>query len=124
MQAGLPLEVAKGSRTAVYAAVFNHDYERIQLRDPLDVPFHHMTGAGHALLSNRLSYFFDLHGPSVTLDTGCSGSMIALHLACQSIRIGEADQALVGAANLILDPTMMDPMSTLRQAKAKANSSG
>lgn len=115
MKAGLSLEKVNGSRTAVYTSVFNHDYERIQLQDPLDVPFYHMTGVGHAILSNRLSYFFDLLGPSVTLDTGCSGSMVALHLACQSIQIKEADQALVGAPNLILDPAMMDPMSTLRQ---------
>ena len=118
MTADLSLETAKRSRTAVYAAVFNHDYERIQLRDPLNVPFYHMTEAGHALLSNRLSYFFDLKDPSVTINTDCSSNMMALHLTCQSMRSEEVDQALVRAAYLILNPAMMTPMSTLRKVKS------
>lgn len=45
-------------------------------------------------MANRISYFFNLHGPSVTVDTGCSGSLVSVHLAAQTIRSGES--SLVG----------------------------
>ena len=48
------------------------------------------TGTGTAMLSNRISWFFDLHGPSLTLDTACSSSLYALHLAVQGLRSGES----------------------------------
>jgi acyl transferase domain-containing protein len=65
------------------------------------------------MLANRVSYFFDLRGPSITLDTACSSGLIALHEACKSIRHGEVTQALVGGANLILDPDQADVMSSM-----------
>jgi acyl transferase domain-containing protein len=65
------------------------------------------------MLANRVSYFFDLHGPSITLDTACSSGLVALHQACQAIRIGEVKQALVGGANLILDPDQTTVMSSM-----------
>lgn len=59
------------------------------------MPFYQATSSGHsrAIISNRLSYFFDLRGPSATIDTACSASLVALHLACQSLRSGESEQA-------------------------------
>jgi acyl transferase domain-containing protein len=108
------MESLPGSDTGVYVGVFNKDYERIIMRDPENVPFYHATGCGEAVLSNRISYFFDLKGPSMTLDTGCSGSLVALHQACQSIRAGECRQAIVGGTNLMLDPEMMTTMSNLK----------
>ena len=72
------------------------------------------TGTGIAIQANRLSHFFDLKGPSLTLDTGCSASLVAFHLACQSILTGESEQAIVGGANLILDPQVMIMMSMLK----------
>jgi acyl transferase domain-containing protein len=65
------------------------------------------------MLANRVSYFFDLHGPSITLDTACSSGLVALHQACQAIRAGEVTQALVGGANLILDPDQTTVMSSM-----------
>lgn len=41
-------------------------------------------------MANRISYYFNLHGPSMTLDTGCSGSLVSVHLAAQSLRSGES----------------------------------
>jgi acyl transferase domain-containing protein len=64
-----------------------------------------------ALIANRISHFFDLRGPSITLDTCCSGSMIALHQACQSIKSGESTMAIVAAATFILDPLPMVGMT-------------
>jgi acyl transferase domain-containing protein len=65
------------------------------------------------MLANRVSYFFDLHGPSITLDTACSSGLVAMHEACKSIRNGEVTQALVGGANLILDPEQTAVMSSM-----------
>jgi acyl transferase domain-containing protein len=62
------------------------------------------------MLSNRLSYYFNLKGPSVTMDTACSASLVALHLAAQSIKAGECKQAVVGGVNVMLNHDMMITM--------------
>lgn len=64
-------------------------------------------------LSNRLSYTFDLKGPSLTIDTACASSLSALHLACQSLQAGECNLALLGAANLILHPRQLSELCDL-----------
>lgn len=112
--AGIPLKHIQGSDTAVYVAVFSHDYEHMMFKDVNDMAKYHMMGTGQAILSNRVSHVFDLRGPSMTIDTGCSGSMVALHHACQSLRTGESSLALVGGSNLILSPDQMIPMTALR----------
>ncbi|KAL9122551.1 MAG: hypothetical protein Q9187_000894 [Circinaria calcarea] len=111
--AGIPAEAVRGSKTAVYNAMFTRDYDRNIYKDPSDIPKYQTTGSGEAIISNRISYIFDLRGPSMTLDTGCSGSMVALHLACQSLRTGESDMAVVSGVNLILNPDHMFGMSNL-----------
>ena len=68
------------------------DYERLSQADIYDLPLNAASGTSRAMLSNRLSWFFNLAGPSLTLDTACSSSLYALHLACQSIRTGESQQ--------------------------------
>lgn len=76
----------------------------MQHRDPEYPPQYSVTGSGLAMLSNRLSYIFNLKGPSVTLDTACSSSLYALHLACSAILAGDCEAAVVAGANLILTP--------------------
>lgn len=111
--AGIPIEQIRGSDTAVYAAMFTRDYDRNIYKDPFEIPRYHTTGCGEAILSNRISYVFHLKGPSMTLDTGCSGSMVALHQACQSLRVGECSTALACGVSLILNPDHMIGMSNL-----------
>ncbi|KAI1494570.1 polyketide synthase [Biscogniauxia mediterranea] len=111
--AGWPRETYAGSNCAVYAAMFTTDYDRNLYKDPLDLPVYYITGTEKAILANRISHVFDLHGPSLSLDTGCSGGMVALHQACQSLRDGESDTALVAAANLTLGPDHHIGMSNL-----------
>ncbi|KAK1966752.1 putative hybrid NRPS/PKS enzyme [Colletotrichum sublineola] len=102
--AGLSLQGMKGSSTSVYVGIMSADYTETQLRDPESVSQYWVTGSSRALTSNRLSYFFDWRGPSMTIDTACSSSMAALHLAVQSLRNGECQVSCVAGANLLLAP--------------------
>ena len=110
---GISLEKVAGSKTAVFIGVFSDDYSNMMLSDPESLPSHHVTGTGKAIFANRISYCFDLKGPSLALDTGCSASLVALHQACHSIRSGESEQAIVGGVNLILSPKTMMSLSGL-----------
>lgn len=65
------------------------------------------------MVSNRISHFFDLSGSSVTVDTGCSTGLTALHMGCQSIRTGESKMSIVGGANIMLNPDMFISMSSI-----------
>jgi phthiocerol/phenolphthiocerol synthesis type-I polyketide synthase C len=92
------------SRTGVYVGASWHDYEIVRRQRGARATQH--TGVGNALdvIAARLSYFFQLKGPSLTVETGCSSSLVALHLACQALRTGEIEGAFVGGVNLILAP--------------------
>ncbi|KAL9045279.1 MAG: hypothetical protein Q9214_001655, partial [Letrouitia sp. 1 TL-2023] len=102
--AGMSMESIAGSNTSVYVGSSSRDYEALLFRDP-EVPAKYVgTGIGTALLANRISWFYDLRGPSVALDTACSSGLTAVHLACQSLRSHESRMALAGGCNLILAP--------------------
>ncbi|CEJ93554.1 Putative Polyketide synthase [[Torrubiella] hemipterigena] len=111
--AGLRKEDLDGSDTAVYVGSFVKDYEQICLRDPDWQPQYAATGNGIAIMSNRISYSFNMHGPSMTVDTGCSGSLVSVHLAAQSLRNGESKVAIAAGAGLILTPNSIMPMTAL-----------
>lgn len=101
---GLPLSRIAGSRTGVFIGQWTSDFEAC-INESLPEPqFYSTTGSGRYAASARLAYHFDLRGPNLTLDTGCSSSLVAVHLACQSLRMGESEFALAGAVNLILRP--------------------
>ena len=102
--AGMAISDLKGSDTAVYVGVMFADYGAMLLRDLQEVPTYYATGTGNSILSNRISYFFDWHGPSITVDTACSSSMVAVHMAVQALRSGESRMALACGSNLILGP--------------------
>jgi acyl transferase domain-containing protein len=102
--AGVPFEAVAGSRTGVYMAIMWNDYLRLQSRDRNQLNGYSTTGNGFAFAPNRISYTFDLRGPSVAIDSACAGSLAAVHAACQSLWLGEASLALAGGVNLILSP--------------------
>ena len=104
--AGLPIHKVAGTRTGVFVGQFTDDYREMLFRDPESAPMYTGSGSGNASTSNRISWFFDLKGPSLTLNTACSSSLVALHLACQSLRTGESDIAIVGGVSLLLNPDM------------------
>lgn len=96
-----------GSRTAVYSGVMTADYQEIAEGDLFSLGDHPGSGTAKSILANRISWFFDLRGPSLSLDTACSSALYSLHLACQAVQAGECDQALVTGTNLILHPNLM-----------------
>ncbi|KAL7791431.1 putative polyketide synthase [Trichoderma ceciliae] len=112
--AGIPLERLEGSNTGVFCAVSYTDYDQILGRDPEASPRYRFTGTGPSLLSSRVSYAFDLHGPSKSVDTACSSALVAVHDAIHALRAGDADQILVGGSNLILDPDKMSIISSMQ----------
>jgi acyl transferase domain-containing protein len=73
-------------------------------RDGEDAPPNYVAGTARAMLANRVSYFLNIKGPSVTVDTACSGSLVGLDLACRSLQLREAEMAIVAASNLFLNP--------------------
>ncbi|KAG7412812.1 Reducing polyketide synthase hmp8 [Fusarium oxysporum f. sp. rapae] len=111
--AGIRKEDIDGSDAAVYVGSFVKDYEQVCLRDPDWQPQYAATGNGIAIMANRISYFFNLHGPSMTIDTGCSGSLVSVHLASQSLRAKETSLAIAAGAGMILTPNTMMPMTAL-----------
>ncbi|QQK46332.1 Lovastatin diketide synthase LovF [Penicillium digitatum] len=111
--AGIPLEQAAGSNTSVFSGAFFHDYQDGHMRDAENLPRFLMTGNGAAMASNRVSHFFDLLGPSITVDTGCSTTLTGLHQACQSLKTGDADMSIVGGSNLLINPDFFITVSTL-----------
>ncbi|CAF3817106.1 unnamed protein product [Rotaria sordida] len=94
----------RGSRTAVYIGQFTNDHAITVNRTKMED--HTLMGPNISLFnaSSRLSYFYDLLGPNLTLDTACSSSLQAIHLAVQSLRNGEVDLAAAGATNLNYAP--------------------
>ncbi len=100
---GQSIDTLRGSDTAVYAGQMVNDYELVMLRDQDTLGKYHATGTSRAMLSNRVSYFFDWNGPSMTIDTACSSSLVALHHAVQQLRSGRSRVAVVAGANLIFD---------------------
>lgn len=101
---GQPMEELRGSQTAVYSGMMVSDYEHIMGRDDDAIPKHYITGTARSLMSNRISYFFDWHGPSMTIDTACSSSLYAVHYAVQQLRSGASQVAIATGSNLLLDP--------------------
>lgn len=102
--AGVVPSALAGSDCAVYVGISSLDYGVRSLDDMAGMSSHSMTGNTLSIAANRLSYVFDLRGPSLAVDTACSSSLVALHHACNSLRAGEASMAMVGGVNLLLHP--------------------
>lgn len=103
-----------GSRTGVFVGASYNGYQR-KIEAQLTAA-DHAAGPGNqnAIIANRVSYYFNLRGPSMLLDTMCSSSLIALHQACRSLQQGDCDMALAGGVNLLLSPAYYIAMSRMR----------
>ena len=89
------------------------EYHTIAGRDLDDTPRYLATGTPTCMAANRISYFFDLSGPSMSVDTACSSAMAALHQAVRALQHGDSKMAIVCGAKLILSPDMFIPSSEL-----------
>ncbi|SJN59051.1 Phenolphthiocerol synthesis polyketide synthase type I Pks15/1 [Vibrio ruber DSM 16370] len=93
----------KESLTGVFIGISSNDYGRFSTGG--DKPsLYSLTGNAGSVAAGRIAYMLGLQGPTVSIDTACSSSLVSLHLACQSLKMGESNMALVGGVNLILDP--------------------
>jgi acyl transferase domain-containing protein len=128
--AGIPAQKIAGSRTAVMIALGPDDYPRIQLSKLEHIGANTLAGNAVALAANRLSYSFDLRGPSFVVDSACSSSLVAVHLAIRSLECGEASLAIAGGACLLLQPELtvvaskagaLSPEGTCRPFDARAS---
>ena len=128
--AGLEPERLTGSRTGVFIGISNLDYLRLQSGQPAATDPYAGTGTALSIAANRISFHFDLRGPSWAVDTACSSSLVAVHQACDSLRRGECSAALAGGVNLILSPQvtqvftragMLSPRGVCRTFDAEAD---
>lgn len=128
--AGISMDKASGSKTSVHTGCFTDDYKMIITKDPEVLPAHTGTGVTNAMLAARISWFFNLKGTCLNIDTACSSSMMALHSACQGLlnrdsnmvrwsesqlppRANHIFQALVGGSNLASGLDCCLPLSNL-----------
>ncbi|ATB32461.1 type I polyketide synthase [Melittangium boletus] len=112
--AGQTVERLEGSQTGVFMGICLSDYTGMQLADTRQLDAYIGAGLVHCMAANRLSYAFDLRGPSIALDTACSSSLVSVHMACQSLRLGTCNLALAGGVNLILAPDFTVSFSKAR----------
>ncbi|KAL3458861.1 hypothetical protein BJX64DRAFT_301686 [Aspergillus heterothallicus] len=102
--AGIPIDKLSNSSTGCYIGGFTSDWREALTRDAEAAPMYTGTGVGSEFLSNRVSWFFNMKGPSLTLNTACSSSLVAFHLACQSLRTRESSMAIAGGVSVHLNP--------------------
>jgi len=130
--AGQTQESLGGSRSGVFVGILSHssDYYWMQFADLDGVDVYTSTGTAHSIMANRLSYQFNLQGPSMAVDTACSSSLVAVHLAIQSLRSRECDLALAGGVHVLLAPqntvvltklNMMSPDGHCKAFDSRAN---
>ncbi|KAG0649046.1 Highly reducing polyketide synthase [Hyphodiscus hymeniophilus] len=93
------------SETSIFVGAFTNDYQKSIIgKDADNILKYVPTGTSNSIMSNRVSWFFDLRGTSLTLDTACSSSLVAFHLACQDLHNKNAKMAIVSGVNVIHDP--------------------
>ncbi|MEE8526152.1 MAG: SDR family NAD(P)-dependent oxidoreductase [Thermoanaerobaculia bacterium] len=109
-----------GTATGVFVGISSNDYADYLLRhtDPERLDAYFGTGTAPSVAAGRLSYLLGLTGPCLAIDTACSSSLVAVHYACQSLRSGECELALVGGVNVILSPETTINFSTARMMAA------
>ena len=98
--AGITPESLAGSRSGVFTAIYNGQYERDLLSQPSELRAYSSSGTAPSTASGRIAFLLDLRGPAVSINTACSSSLVTAHLACQSLQNGDSDLVLAGGVNL------------------------
>ena len=104
--AGIPADSLQHTQTGVFAGACVGEYGFLASTDLGQVDAWSGTGGALSVIANRVSYYFDLRGPSVTVDSACSSSLVTIHLACQSLRTGDSNLAIAAGVNLLLTPVV------------------
>ncbi len=129
-EAGLPPSDIAGQKIGVFVGNSGSDHSNRFFFDPANSDSFMMTGNTTSLVSNRISYIYDLHGPSFTVDTACSSSLVAMDLALKRLQSGEIDTAIVAGVNMVLSPfpfvgfsaaSMLSPEGLCRPFDENAN---
>ena len=130
--AGLVLDLERGTDVAVFVGVSHNDYQGIQ-GSPWDhsgISAQSPTGSAHSIAANRISYCFNLRGPSVAMDTACSSALTAVHVACEHLWAGRCATALAGGVTIMITPggfigfsqaSMLSPDGHCKAFDASAN---
>src|ERR1700736_3054601 len=130
--AGLVLDLAKGTDIGVFVGISHSDYQGIQhtVTDRAGISAHTSTGTAHSIAANRISYCLNLRGPSIAVDTACSSGLTAVHLACEQILAGRCKAAIAGGATVLISPDgfigfsqagMLSPEGKCKAFDASAN---
>jgi len=130
--AGFVLDLENGTDLAVYVGISHNDYQVIQGTpwDSTGITSHSPTGSAHSIAANRISYCFNLKGPSVAMDTACSSALTAVHAACEHIWTGRGDTAMAGGVTVMITPggfigfsqaSMLSPDGNCKAFDADAN---
>jgi polyketide synthase 13 len=104
--ARIPASSLRGEAVGVFVGTSVPDYSFLAMSDPTVAHPYAITGTASSIVANRVSYFFDFHGPSVAVDTACSSSLVATHQAVQALRSGECDVAVAGGVNALITPVV------------------
>ena len=130
--AGLPPGQLAGTNAGVFVGISTHDYGDMQMypSNRGDIDMYSNSGTATSIAANRLSYLYDLRGPSLTVDTACSSALTAVHLACRSLLAGECTLAVAAAVQMVLRPeltigfckaSMLSPDGRCKAFDASAN---
>ncbi|KAM6971572.1 phthioceranic/hydroxyphthioceranic acid synthase [Tautogolabrus adspersus] len=131
--AGIAMESISGSRTGVYMGLMNRDYEMLRSNRSTTINHYNGTGTAMSMAANRVSFTFNLTGPSLAIDSACSSSLVAVHLACQAIKQGDCEMALCGGVSCIIEPrvfialskaNMISPEGTSKPFSSRADGYG
>jgi polyketide synthase 13 len=104
--ARIPASSLRGESVGVFVGTSVADYSFLAMSDPTVAHPYAITGNASSVVANRVSYFFDFHGPSVAVDTACSSSLVATHQAIKALRNGECDAAIAGGVNALITPVV------------------
>lgn len=104
--AGLVLDLRHGTDIGVFVGISHNDYQAIQggAGDRSRISAHTPTGHAHSIAANRISYCFNLTGPSIAMDTACSAALTAVHIACEQLAAGHCPVALAGGVTVMITP--------------------
>ncbi len=129
---GMVLDLESGTDIGVFVGISHNDYQIVQGTpgDSSGISPHSPTGSAHSIAANRISYCFNLLGPSVAMDTACSSALTAVHAACEHLWNGRSKAALAGGVTVMITPggfigfsqaSMLSPDGRCKAFDADAN---